>query len=112
MMRTVLLVVLGIMLWVPLCFGAESGESLFKSLGCLSCHHSHSEKTSHMNPTLMDIAKAYQGKQQQLLSYLNGQADAMVKPEKAGMMKRYVEKTQALADPERAALADYILEHK
>jgi len=110
MMKKISVMVLGIMLWVPLCFGAESGESLFKSLGCMSCHHV--ERTSNVNPSLTDIAQAYQGKQRQLLSYLNGQADAVVKPEKAGMMKRYVEKTKALTDPERTALADYIQGHK
>ena len=46
-----------------------------------------------------------------LVSYLNGQGAAMVKPEKAGMMKRYVEKTKALTDHERVALADFIMGH-
>jgi cytochrome c551/c552 len=109
-MKKVPFMVLGIMLLVSLCFGAEGGESLFKSLGCMSCHHP--ERPSKVNPSLMDIAQAYQGKQQQLAGYLNGQGAAMVKPEKAGMMKRYVEKTKALTDPERAALADFILGHK
>jgi len=108
-MKKVTLIVLGILLVAPLSFGGENGEILFKSMGCMSCHHP--EKTSSVNPSLVDIAQAYQGKQQQLIGYLNGQGAALVKPEKAGMMKRFVEKTKALTDPERVAIADFILGH-
>ena len=108
-MKKVTLIVLGILLIAPLSFGAENGENLFKSMGCMSCHHP--EKTSKINPSLADIAQAYQGKQQQLIDYLNGQGAAMVKPDKAAMMKRYVEKTRALTDQERVALADFIMGH-
>jgi len=57
-------------------------------------------------PSLVDIAQAYLGKKQQLIGYLNGQAGAIVKPEKAALMKRHVEKNKALTDPERTTLAD------
>ena len=103
------LIVLGILLIAPLSFGEDNGEILFKSMGCMSCHHP--EKTSSVNPSLADIAQAYQGDQQQLADYLNGQGAARVKPEKAGMMKRFVEKTKALTDQERVAVADFILGH-
>jgi cytochrome c551/c552 len=110
MMKKIPFMVLSILLWVSLCLGAETGEPLFKSLGCMSCHHQ--EKTSNVNPSIMDIAQVYEGKEQQLAGYLNGQGAAMVKPEKAGMMKRYVEKTKALTEQERAALVEFILGHK
>jgi cytochrome c len=109
-MKKVTLIVLGILFIAPISFGGENGEILFKSMGCMSCHHP--ETTSKINPSLVDIAQAYQGKQQQLAGYLNGQGAAIVKPEKAGMMKRFVEKTKALTDQERVALADFILGHK
>ncbi len=108
-MKKVTLIVVGILLIAPLSVGAENGEILFKSMGCMSCHQP--EKTSRINPSLVDIAQAYQGKQQQLIGYLNGQEDAIVKPEKAAMMKRHVEKTKALTDQERTTLADFILGH-
>ncbi len=108
-MKKVSLIVLGILLIAPSSFGGGKGEILFKSMGCMSCHHP--EKSSRINPSLADIAQAYQGNQQQLIGYLNGQGGAIVKPEKAGMMKRFVEKTKALSDLERAALADFILGH-
>ena len=108
-MKKVSLIVLGVLLIVPLSVGGEKGELLFKSMGCMSCHHP--DKTSKINPSLVDIAKAYQGKNLQLIGYLNGQEDAIVKPEKAGIMNRFVEKTKALTDQERVALADFILGH-
>jgi cytochrome c551/c552 len=107
--KKVSIFVLGILLISPLSFGGENGEAIFKSLGCMSCHHP--EKASKINPSLVDIAQTYQGKQQQLTGYLNGLSAAMVKPEKAGMMKRYVEKTKALTDQERVAIAEFILGH-
>ncbi|MCB2147822.1 MAG: c-type cytochrome [Deltaproteobacteria bacterium] len=108
-MKKTTLIVLGILLIAPLSFAGENGEILFKGMGCMSCHHP--ETTSKINPSLADIAHAYQGKQQQLIGYLNGMEDAIVKPEKAGMMKRHVEKTKALTDQERSALAEFILRY-
>ena len=89
---------------------SESGEVIFKSQGCASCHHSQS--TSKVNPSLSAIAAAYSGKKDQLIQYLKGQAESIVKPEKASMMKRYIQKTQALSDEDRMALADFVLSHK
>jgi cytochrome c551/c552 len=108
-MKKAALIILGILLIASLSFGGENGEILFKAMGCMSCHHP--EKSSRVNPSLADIAQAYQGNPQQLADYLNGQGAARVKPEKAGMMKRFIEKTKALTEQERVALADFILEH-
>jgi cytochrome c len=86
---------------------AEEGENIFKSQGCIVCHKKESH--SKVNPSLTEIATAYQGKQEQLIKFLNGESEAVVKPQKAGLMKRYIERTKALSDADRKALADYIL---
>jgi cytochrome c len=86
---------------------AEEGETIFKSQGCIVCHKKESH--SKVNPSLTEIAAAYQGKQEQLIKFLNGESEAVVKPQKAGVMKRYIERTKALSDADRKALADYIL---
>lgn len=91
-------------------FGGEDGESTFKSLGCMSCHRP--EQSSTINPSIKEIAEAYQANPDQLVDYLNGQAEAVVRPEKARLMKRHVKKTKALSDAQRTALADYIMGHK
>jgi len=87
--------------------GADEGEAIFKSQGCISCHKK--ESSSKVNPSLTEIAAAYQGQQEQLIKFLRGESEAVVRPQKASIMKRYIKRTQALSDAERKALADYIL---
>ncbi len=41
---------------------------------------------------------AYQGKEGQLVEYLKGESEAIVKPEKANLMKRHIEKTKKLSE--------------
>jgi cytochrome c len=88
---------------------ADDGETIFKSHGCMSCHKK--ESRSKVNPTLGEISHAYQGKQEQLIKYLKGEADAIVRPEKSNLMKRKIEKIKNLSDADRKALADFILSH-
>ena len=88
---------------------ADQGQDLFQDMRCGSCHKPEITKTT---PSLKDMAAAYQGKDEQLIRYFKGEAEAMMNPEKANLMKRYIEKTKALSDAERKALADYILKNK
>jgi len=86
---------------------ADEGETIFKAQGCRSCHKK--ESTSKVNPSLIEISTAYQGKEEQLTHYLKGESEAIVRPEKANLMKRYVEKIKKLSEADRKALVDYIL---
>ncbi|MGB7919587.1 MAG: c-type cytochrome [Desulfobacterales bacterium] len=86
---------------------ADNGEALFKSQGCTSCHRPQS--TSKVNPSLAEIAQMYQGKEDRLVQYLNGEAEAIVKPDKAEMMKRHIEKTKQLSDADRKSIADFMM---
>ena len=86
---------------------AEEGEAIFKSQGCISCHTKAG--ASKVNPSLTEISQAYQGKEEQLVKYLKGESEAIVRPEKADLMKRQIEKTKALSDSDRKNLADYLL---
>jgi cytochrome c551/c552 len=83
---------------------AEEGKVFFESLRCGSCHKLD---TGKVNPSLKEIAAAYEGKKDHLLSYLKGEAPSVVVPDKGERMKRYIEKTKALNDEERKALADF-----
>jgi len=89
---------------------SEQGEAIFESQGCKACHRA--ESNSKVNPSLSDIARAYSGKTDQLIRYLNGETESIVKPDKASRMKRYIQKTQALSEEDRKALADFIMSHK
>ncbi len=86
---------------------ADEGETIYKSQGCISCHKK--ESASKVNPSLTEISQAYQGKEAQLIRYLKGESEAIVRPEKSNLMKRHIEKTKALSDSDRKSLADYIL---
>jgi cytochrome c len=87
--------------------GADEGETIFKSQGCMLCHKKTS--SSKVNPSLTEIATAYQGKEEQLIQYLKGESEAIVKPEKSRMMKRQIEKTKKLSEADLKALVDFIL---
>ena len=86
---------------------AEEGEAIFKSLGCISCHKK--ESTSKVNPSLTEISQAYQGKEEQLIKYLKGESEPIVRPEKASLMKPKIEKTKSLSDADLKALAEYLV---
>lgn len=86
---------------------ANDGERLFKSQGCLLCHKK--DNASTMNPSLTEISRAYHGKEDQLIKYLRGDAEAIVRPKQSGLMKRQVEKTKKLSDADLKSLAGYLL---
>lgn len=89
---------------------ADEGETIFKSQGCMLCHKK--ESTSKVYPSLAEISKAYQGKEEQLLRYLQGDSEAIVRPEKSHLMKRQIEKTKKLSQADLKALVDYFLLQK
>ena len=70
---------------------------------------SKKKSTSKVNPSLTEISQAYQGKEEQLMRYFQGASEAVVRPEKANLMKRHIEKTKSLSDADRKVLADFIL---
>ena len=86
---------------------ADEGETIFKSQGCMSCHKK--ESTSKVNPSLTEISQAYQGKEEQLVKYLKGESEAIVRPEKSNLMKGKIEKTKMLSGEDLKALTDFLL---
>jgi len=86
---------------------ADEGETIFKSLGCMSCHKK--ESTSKVNPPLIEISTAYQGKEAQLIKYLKGESEAIVRPEKSNLMKGKIGKTKMLSGEDLKALTDFLL---
>ena len=48
-------------------YSADPGEAIFQSYHCGTCHKPDISKS---NPSLKDIARAYQGKESQLVKYL------------------------------------------
>jgi cytochrome c551/c552 len=103
----IILVIFLFLFFVSALSANDQGEDIFKSNGCVFCHRSGS--SSGTIPSLPELAKAYKGKKEQLIRYFKGEAQSIVKPERAATMKRQIEKTKALSDSERTALVDFIL---
>jgi cytochrome c551/c552 len=108
-MRNLILFVIVGLVFLAINVAAEEGKSIFSSHHCGTCHKLD---TGKVNPSLKDIAQGYQGKEDRLINYFKGESEPIIRPEKGEVMKRYVEKTKALSDSDRKALADYLLSHK
>ncbi len=88
---------------------AADGAAIFKSKGCASCHQSAADT---VGPSLKKIAKAYAGKEDQLVKFLKGQAPAIVDPAKAAIMKAQLAMVKNLPEDQLKALAKFITSHK
>ncbi len=88
---------------------AADGGAIFKSKGCASCHQPAADT---VGPSLKKMAGAYAGKKDQLVKFLKGQADPIVDPAKAAIMKAQLTTIKNLPQDQLEALADYILSHK
>jgi cytochrome c551/c552 len=94
--------ILGTMLWAA----DGGGEATFHSLHCNICHKPDRRSAG---PSLPEIAKAYNGQEEQLAKYLEGQAEPLIDLGKQQVMKGQLKKTKEISPGERKGLADYIL---
>jgi cytochrome c551/c552 len=107
-MRRFILVLLMASFGATASIAVEQEVSVFESQGCSVCHKPEAFGTF---PSLKEIAQGSQGKEDHLISYFKGEAEPIVQPARASMMKGYIEKTKALSDAERKALADSIMSY-
>lgn len=84
-------------------------KSKFESIGCIACHH---PKSKIVGPSLETIATAYKDNEDGLITFLNGESDAIVDPDKSDIMAPFIETTKAMDKIERAEIALYILSGK
>ncbi|RUM60333.1 MAG: cytochrome C552 [Persephonella sp.] len=88
---------------------AGDGQSIFQSKGCAACHQA---QVDTVGPSLKNIAKAYNGKKEDLIKFLKGEVKPKVWPDKFPMMQPQLNTTKALSKKDLEALADYILSNK
>ncbi len=88
---------------------AADGKAVFQSKGCTACHQ---PQVDTVGPALKKIAKAYDGKKEELIKFLKGEAKPKVWPDKFPMMQPQLNTTKALSKGDLEALADYILSNK
>ncbi|MBE0514611.1 c-type cytochrome [Sulfurimonas sp.] len=85
---------------------AQKGKEIFEAKGCAVCHKADMDT---IGPSLATIARGYLGKEIELVSYLRGQAPAIIDPARAPVMDPQLVKIRSLFDPDMQALATYIV---
>ncbi|MCK9472113.1 c-type cytochrome [Sulfurimonas sp.] len=85
---------------------AQRGQVIFETKGCVTCHK---DDIDTIGPSLSTIAREYLGKERELLSYLRGQAPAIIDPARAPVMDPQLVKIRSLFDPDMQALTMYII---
>ncbi len=92
-----------------ICWSAGSeGAAEFASLKCSMCHKPDKKAAA---VSLSQIAKTYQDRAT-LMKLFKGEAKPLIESDNWGMMRGQLHKIKALADPQKEALADYILSFK
>lgn len=85
------------------------GEKLFKDKGCVVCHQLN---TKLIGPSLVDVAKAYKGKRDQLNSFLKGDSKSIIDPAQHAIMEPQILITKAMSEADRMAIVEYLLSVK
>ena len=81
------------------------GQSIFEGKGnCVACHQVDQKV---IGPSIIEIAKIYKEKNGDMVSFLNGEADAIVDPEQFSVMQANLEITKTFSDDELKALEAY-----
>ena len=84
------------------------GAAAFTSLKCGMCHKPDKKAAAI---SLVEISHAYSDKAT-LLKLFDGESKPLIESEKWGLMRPRLEKIKELPEPEKAALADYVLSFK
>ena len=85
---------------------AVSGEDVFTSKGCVACHQAD---TKTVGPAIKEIGAAYADNKEGLIAFFKEEAEAIVDPAQAAIMKPQLAVTKALPAEELDALADYMI---
>ncbi len=87
---------------------AADGRAVFEAARCAGCHKPDTDK---VGPSLKTMAGAYGAGKDDLVAFLAGAAEPRMNWGKFSIMKPNLQRTMALSDEERGALADFILSH-
>ena len=85
---------------------AVSGEELFSGKGTCTACHLPDQKV--IGPSIAEIAKIYKEKNGDMVSFLKGEAEAIVDPTQYSLMKPNLELTKTFSDEELKALEAYV----
>lgn len=82
------------------------GKEIFEGKGnCIACHQLDQKM---IGPSITEIAKIYKDKNGNMVSFLKGEADAIVDPEQFAVMQANLAITKTFSDEELKAIEAYI----
>lgn len=84
------------------------GAAVYNSLKCGMCHKPDKAAAA---VSLVEIDKVYTDKEK-LVKFFKGETKPLIESDKWGMMRPQLDKIKALPDPEKDALAEYMLSFK
>ncbi len=84
------------------------GAAVFTSLKCGMCHKPDKKAAAI---SLAEIDQTYSDKEK-LVKFFKGEIKPLIESEKWGMMRPQLDKIKALPDPEKDALAGYVMSFK
>jgi cytochrome c len=91
---------------------ANDGEKIFNKKGCKACHHPTKDQLSMgMGPSLQMVAKAYKGKEADLVAFFKGSDKPIVAPDKYPTMKGQLTRFKGMSDTDLQSLATFISGH-
>ena len=108
MRLTVSVLVLVCALAVAAIAAEMDGVAVFTSLKCGMCHKPDKKAAA---VSVAEIAKTYQDKEK-LVQFFKGDIKPLIESDKWGLMRPQLEKIKALPDPEKDALAVYVMSLK
>lgn len=85
---------------------AEKGKEIFEGKGtCATCHKSD---VKLVGPSIQDIAKIYEEKNANIVTFLKGEGEPIVDPTQYEVMKANFALTKTFSDEELQSLEQYI----
>lgn len=102
--------VMGLLIWGEILFGSvdkNSGSQIFNEKGCAMCHAMDAEM---IGPSIRTIGMRYSGNENGLVTYLKGQGQPIVHPERDAVMRPQLMKIGDLYEEEYRSLARYLIQ--
>lgn len=89
---------------------AADGKTLFTQKGCTACHDMNQDRAAMgLGPSIKMVSKAYKGNKAGLISFLKGEGQPKIYPDKYPTMKGQIAMTKTLPAADLDAIASYLI---
>ena len=107
-MRLVISVLVAVFVFAAAAWADGDGAAVFTSLKCGMCHKPDKKAAA---VSLAEIDRTYSDKEN-LVKFFKGEMKPLIESDNWGMMRSRLDKIKELPDPEKEALAAYVLSFK